>query len=136
MTKIQDPRVYGVKNPGEAEKQIKDAIKAARSMDAKKKVLNLTPAELEAELKQYLETREVVSDLEAKLITARNTRDAQDVEGLDLVNRIVNAIKADETEGEDSPLLETMGYIIKSKRQSGLHRTSPESDTTPIPKAA
>ena len=124
------------KNPGEAEKRIKDAIKAVRSMDAKKKVLNLTPAELEAELKQYLDTREVVSDLEAKLITARNNRDAQDVEGLDLVNRIVNAIKADETEGEDSPLLETMGYIIKSKRQSGLHRTPQEPNPTPIPKAA
>ena len=58
------------------------------------------------------------------------------MQGLDLVTRLVNAIKADENEGEDSELLEVMGYVIKSKRKSGLHRNTPESNSTPIPKAA
>ena len=53
-----------------------------------------------------------------------------------LLGRFFNAIKADENEGEDSELLEAMGYVSKSRRKSGLHRVSPESNTTPIPKAA
>ena len=49
---------------------------------------------------------------------------------MDLVNCFVNAIKADKNEGEDSPLLEVMGYIIKSRRKSdSMHdrRVQPDS---------
>ena len=35
---------------------------------------------------------------------------------------VVNAIKGDPTEGEDSALYEACGYVPKSKRKSGLSR--------------
>ena len=124
------------KNPGDAEKQLLDAISAWRSLRPAKKFLGKTVAEFEEELKPCLTARETIKGLEIQLTGARNVRDTADVDGLALVNRFVSAIKADENEGEDSELLEVMGYIIKSKRKSGLHRTTPESDTTPIPKAA
>ena len=49
--------------------------------------------------------------------------------------RLVNASKSDETEGEDSELLEAMGYVLKSKRQSGLHRKA-AAPPAELPKAA
>ena len=91
---------------------------------------------LEAELKPSFDARARIDDLDSQLTGVRNVRDTRDVEGLDLVTRLVNAIKADENEGEDSELLEVMGYVIKSKRKSGLHRNTPESNSAPIPKAA
>ena len=124
------------KNPGDAEKQILDAISAWRSLRPTKKFLGKTVDEFEEELKPCLTARETIKGLEIKLTGTRNVRDTADVDGLALVNRFVSAIKADENEGEDSELLEVVGYIIKSKRKSGRHRTTPESNTTPIPKAA
>jgi hypothetical protein len=52
------------------------------------------------------------------------------------VNRWVNAVKSDQDEGEDSELLEALGYVIKSKRKSGLHRVTPAAESTPLPQAA
>lgn len=123
-------------NPGSAEKQIQDAINAWFNLRASKKFLNLTLDEFKQELKPCLDIRTEIKNLETRLTAARNVRDTLDVEGLELVNRFVNAIKADEAEGQDSELLEAMGYIIKSKRKSGLHRITPESNTTPIQQAA
>ena len=71
-----------------------------------------------------------------ELMVSAWQRDTVDATGLSLVDRFVSAIKADESEGEDSQLLEVMGYVIKSKRKSGLHRTTPDSTTTPLTKAA
>ena len=124
------------KNPGDAEKQLLDAISAWRSLRPTKKFLGKTVDEFEAEYKDCFDVRDEINDLEKKLSGARVSRDKLDGEGQDLLGRFVNAIKADENEGEDSELLEAMGYVIKSKRKSGLHRVSPESKATPMPKAA
>ena len=122
-------------NPGTNEKFLKDAIKAWRSLKPGKKFLALTVDGFEAELKPCFDARAEISDLENKLTGARNRRNDVDVEGLALVARLVSAIKSDEAEGEDSELLDAMGYVIPSKRKSGLHRNVPPS-AEPFPKAA
>lgn len=43
------------------------------------------------------------------------------------------AVKAGVDEGENSEVLEALGYVIASKRRSGLHR---KSNVTVLPKAA
>jgi hypothetical protein len=40
-----------------------------------------------------------------------------------LTRNIVHAVKADPTEGENSPLYAAMGYVRASDRSSGLTRT-------------
>ena len=123
-------------NPSTCEKCFEGAINSWRSPRPTKKFLGLTVDEFEAKYQDCFEVRDEIKDLEKKLSGARVSRDKLDGEGQDLLGRFVNAIKADENEGEDSELLEAMGYVIKSRRKSGLHRVSPESNTTPMPKAA
>lgn len=82
------------------------------------------------------DARAEIVDLEKKVAGARNRRDEVDAKGFELVTRLVNAIKSDVTEGEDSEMLEAMGYVIKSKRQSGLHRNTTQQTQIPLPKAA
>ena len=123
-------------NPTKNEQELKDAFNSWRSLRPLKKFLGLTVDEFEAELKPCFDTREEVTDLDKKLTGARKRREEADVEGLTLVSRLVNAIKSDENEGEDSELLETMGYVVKSKRKSGLHRTASEPAAASLSKAA
>ena len=40
------------------------------------------------------------------------------------MDRFVAAVKADAKEGGNSEVLEALGYVIPSKRKSGLHRKS------------
>ena len=123
-------------NPTKNEQELKDAFNSWRSLRPLKKFLGLTVDEFEAELKLCFEEREEITDLDKKLTAARKRRNEADVEGLALVGRLVNAIKSDENEGEDSELLEAMGYVIKSKRKSGLHRTAAQPAANPLSKAA
>jgi hypothetical protein len=111
-------------------------IRVWRSQRPLKKFLGLSVDEFEAELKPCEKVREDIADLDAKLTEARSRRDKLDNDGLDLASRLVNAIKSDETEGEDSALLEGFGYTIPSKRKSGLHRNTPQDTAEPVPKAA
>ena len=116
--------------------RLTNAVNTWRSLRPLKKFLGLTVDEFEAELKPCFDTRDEIADLDKKLTGARNRRDEADVEGLELASRLVNAIKSDATEGEDSELLEAMGYVIKSKRKSGLHRTAEQPSANPLSKAA
>lgn len=123
-------------NPTATEKRLKDAVSAWRSLKPQKKFLGLTVDEFEAELKPCFDARAEIVDLEKKVAGARTRRDEVDAKGFELVTRLVNAIKSDVTEGEDSEMLEAMGYVIKSKRQSGLHRNSASQTVIALPKAA
>jgi hypothetical protein len=122
--------------PGENGKWFKNVVASWRSLKPQKKFLGLTVDEFEAELKPCHDVRDEITSLNNKLTGARNQRDESDVKGLDLVTRLVNAIRADETEGEDSELLEAIGYTIPSKRKSGLHRNPPQQPVESLPKAA
>jgi hypothetical protein len=44
-----------------------------------------------------------------------------------------HAVKADADEGENSEILDALGFVIPSKRKSGLHR---KGTVTVLPKAA
>jgi hypothetical protein len=66
--------------------------------------------------------RRLIDDLEDQLTRAIRVREDSDV-GFSLVaDRIVSGVKADPTEGPDSPVLSAMGYVRKSERKSGLTR--------------
>ena len=106
------------------ENRLKKSVSVWRSLRPTKKFLGLTVDEFEEELKPCSAAREAVDEAEAKLTGSINARNEADVTGLTLVDRFVAAVKADETEGENSEVLEALGYVIPSKRKSGLHRKS------------
>ena len=58
-------------------------------------------------------------------------RDDADRDSLRQVALVVNAVKGDLDEGEDSDLYEAMGYTRKSERASGLHHTKPGAAAAP-----
>lgn len=72
-----------------------------------------------------LEARDQVTSLESQLQAAKSRRDQADEVSLNTIQMVVNAVKADLDEGEDSDLYEAMGYVRKSERKSGLRRTIP-----------
>lgn len=115
------------------EERLKKSVAVWRSLRPTKKFLSLTVDEFEAELKPSFDAREAVADAEAKVTGAINTRNEADGAGLALVDRFVAAVKADASEGENSEVLEALGYVIPSKRKSGLSR---KSSNDALPKAA
>lgn len=119
--------------PKDNEEHLKTTVRVWRSLRLNKKFLGLSVDEYEAELKPAFDARVAVSEAEAKLTGAIRTRDDADIAALVLANRLVSGVKSDATEGVNSELLEAIGYVIPSKRKSGLHR---KSNTATLPKAA
>jgi hypothetical protein len=74
--------------------------------------------------------RATIARLEDELSAAKNQRDVADAAGVLIARAVVNAVKGDLTEGEDGELYEAMGYVRKSERKSGLHRSSKIAATT------
>ena len=119
-------------SPKQNEEHLKTSVAVWRSLRPTKKFLGLTVDEFEAELKPSFDARDAVSGAKARLTGALNTRNEADEKGLALVDRFISAVKADATEGENSEVLEALGYVIPSKRKSGLHR---KTNTVALPKA-
>lgn len=119
--------------PKQNETELKTAVSVWRSLRPTKKFLGLTVDEFEAELKKSHDARTAVSEAEARLSAAIQARNEADVEGLTLVGRLVAAVKADADEGEESEILDALGFVIPSKRKSGLHR---KGSVSALPKAA
>ena len=67
---------------------------------------------------EIAETRKRLESLTAKCSDA-------DAAALKLTKNVVQAVKADPTEGENSPLYAAMGYVRASDRSSGLKRARP-----------
>ena len=115
------------------EEHLKRVVSVWRSLRPSKKFLGLTVDEFDAELKPAFDARNAVSAAEAKLTGAINSRNEADEAGLAWADRFVAAVKADASEGENSEVLEALGYVIPSKRKSGLHR---KFSAVALPKAA
>ena len=87
-----------------------------------KKFGGMTLEEFKAGIKPSYDSRKEISDLEKEIIDKTNQRDDADDNSEDLAQLVVNGVKGDPEEGEDSTLYETMGYVRKSERKSGLKR--------------
>lgn len=80
-------------------------------------------------LGQYREETKPVFDLRTQIAEARRRlksliaqRNDADAAAMKLTRHIVHSVKADPTEGENSPLYAAMGYVRPSERSSGLMR--------------
>ena len=84
-----------------------------------------------SQVQKSRDARALIVDLENQLKAANNSRDDIDTEGLRQAQLIVNGVIGDPNFGPDSSLYETMGFIRKSERKSGLTRRKTEPNPKP-----
>ena len=109
-------------SPTVVEQKLNEVTSAWENLAAAKNYGGMTLDEFKAQVKPSLDARKSIKDLENKISAQQNLRDDADIESLRLVALVVNGVKADPEEGEDSALYEAMGYVRKSERKSGLKR--------------
>ncbi len=107
----------------------KDAL--VRMEDVNQPWLKLRPAKAFAGLthEQFLtsvkpsyDVRDEIAELEVRLQSARARLATVDEQSLKIVQRVVNAVRADPEEGDDGELYVAMGYVRKRDRKTGLQR--------------
>jgi hypothetical protein len=87
----------------------------------------LTLEEFGLRVKPSLDARAELETIDEHRAATAVRRDDSDVASLDLVQRIVNAIKADPNDGEDGEVYAALGYVRKGMRVSGRPRNRPEA---------
>lgn len=102
--------------------KIVTVLKAWTSNRPQKTFSGMTLAEFNEAVKDSIELRKKISAARVVLEALLVERAAADARSMQVVQRVVNAVIADPTEGADCELYELMGYVRKSKRASGLTR--------------
>lgn len=116
-------------SPKETSDRIAKAIEAWEDLAPDKSFGGMTLEQFKARVKPSLDTRDTLMAVKNALIDAQMTRSHSDADSLLAVQQVVNGVKADPTEGEDSALYEACGYVPKSKRKSGLSRKAKTAAT-------
>src|SRR6476469_3353336 len=107
-------------SPANTGAKVQNVITAWKTLASAASFSGMTLAQFETATKPSFDAREEIAKKEdemAALITQRN--DADEV-SLTKLGQVVNAVKGDPNFGEDSALYESMGYVRKSERASGL----------------
>jgi hypothetical protein len=117
------------------EERIGNFINAWQTLRPAKSFSGLTLEQFKAKLQPSLDARTQIASLEQQLQAAINARADADRTSLATISLVVNAVRGDPEEGEDSALYEAMGYVRKSERRSGLRRGA-RTVLEPVPKAA
>jgi hypothetical protein len=101
---------------------VRTIIDAWGSVSSTKSFFGTTFDQYKAAVQPIFDLRVAIAEAE-KLLTSLNAkRKDADAAALLLSRNIVQAVKADPTEGENSPLYAAMGYVRRSERSSGLTR--------------
>lgn len=108
--------------PKKIDTSIKEISNAWEELAPDKSFGGMTLAEFQAKVKPSLDSRKKLSGAQDQRISAQSDRTKNDDASRRTLLLVVNAIKGDPTEGEDSALYEACGYVPKSKRKSGLSR--------------
>ena len=106
-----------------------DNVKQAWSkLRSDKSFSSLTLEQFDAQIKASYDVRAEIADAELRLQSANARRIIADAASLEIVRRIVNAVKSDPQEGEDGEPYAAMGFVRRSDRSSGLTRRRKKSE--------
>ena len=111
--------------------RIETAIRLFETLRPEATIGGMTLAQFKNALKASLDTRALIEELDTQRAGQQQERDLADEASLAVLKRFAAAIKADPAEGEDSELLEAMGYVTARLRKSGLTRKKNGNGTTP-----
>ncbi len=92
------------------------------SVRPEKSFFGITVDQFKEAVKPCYAIREEIAETQKRLKSLMAQCKDADTSALKLTKNIVHAVKADPTEGEDSPLYAAMGYVRASDRSSGLTR--------------
>jgi hypothetical protein len=108
--------------PKEIETRLSRAISAWERLTPAKPFGGMTVDQFKSQTAPSFTTRETIAALDDQMKQAINQRDAADETSLGLLQRFINGVLADPTEGPDSTLIEAVGRVRQSERKSGLTR--------------
>jgi hypothetical protein len=114
-------------SPKDNQSKIETVRNAWKTLAPDKTFGGMTFAQFETATAPSFTTRQQLEDLDdqrTQLLTARG--DADEV-SLAKVSLVVNGVRADPNFGDDSGLIEAMGYTRTSERKSGLTRKAGSS---------
>ena len=113
-------------------KRLTTIVDAWTNLRPTKSFAGMTLAEFELAMAPSIEARHQLRDALALVAKAIVDRDNADRQTMPTLRRVVAAVVADETEGDDSALYAAMGYVRKSDRRSGLTRrtAAPSGDAS------
>ena len=106
---------------------INTTAEAWGSVSPTKSFFGMTRDQYKEAVKPVFELRAAIAETEKLLKSLIAKRKDADADALRLTRNIVHAVKADPTEGENSPLYAAMGYVRRSERSSGLTRVRPSA---------
>lgn len=113
-------------------------VRFAKVLDAwsnlrpSKSFAGMTLDEFKAALKASLDARDAVTAAETSHTAAIVKRDNADMAVRQVLTRVVAAVVADETEGDNGELYKAMGYTRRTERASGLTRRVREKEVQPL----
>jgi hypothetical protein len=110
----------------DALEQITDVSHAWSNLRAGKSFGGLPLETFLGEIKPSYDVRAEIAAAEVQLQSLRARRVTVDEASLKIVQRIVNAVKADPDEGDDGELYVAMGYVRRRDRDKGLTRRKRE----------
>jgi hypothetical protein len=103
---------------------INSVIQSWSSNSLAKSFFGMTLDQYREAVKPSFDLRAEIAETQKRLKGLMAKRDDADVASTRLTQNIVQSVKADPTEGENSPMYGAMGYVRKSERSSGLKRAS------------
>ena len=116
--------------PSQSEDKITKVLNAWISLRKEKSFAGVTFEQFTAKVKPSLDAREVITKTKQIIKAAAVERDKADALSRRVVQRVVAAVVADETEGDNGELYKEMGYVRRSERASGPRRKT----DTPVAK--
>ena len=106
------------------------------TLRANRSFYGMTLEEFALRVKPSLDARAELDTIDEHRNATAVRRDVSDVDVMDLIQRIVNAIKADADEGEDGEVYAALGYVRKAHRTNGRRRLSPPAAAEPAAEKA
>lgn len=109
--------------------RINDVTHAWSKLRPGKAFAGLTLEQYLAAVKPSHDVRTDIAESELRLQSSQARRVTVDEASLKIVQRVINAVKADPEEGDDSDLYVAMGFVRKRDRGTGLTRRKREQKT-------
>ena len=106
--------------------RIMTVLRVWGALRANRSFYGMTLEEFALRVKPSLDARAELDAIDERRNATAVRRDVADVDAMDVVQRIVNAIKADADEGEDGEVYAALGYVRKAHRAHGRPRNRPE----------
>jgi hypothetical protein len=118
-----------MRNPKIVEDKLQTILQVWASLRPDSSFAGMTLAQFTAAVQPSLDRRAEIDDLNTQLVAKQDQRDAADETSLETYKKVVNGVRA--VEGENSSVLEALGYVLAKERKTGLTRKANGGGTVP-----